>query len=447
MADAAPVGAGGAPRPLPPAADGILTIRGGVGGMSFQLEELLRGVAQLDDVIEQLQGIEDETRRVQDELESFLYDSYETGCNAFNSVAESGKGVARVRQDLVEVSAGVRASHRDYQLVEARNGLPQKLGFDQLRLSGVGLLPGRDMTHNFLRGVLVPPWAETRDILHGILESPLLGALQPRNVSIGGMEQSTEYVDPSMAESLRRLEALHARNSGEIEVIEFEQNGASSWMVLIPGTQPNSPNTNPLDVPGIGDAVAYDSEEVVQAVGEALHAAGAEAGDSVVAVGHSQGGVHAMNLSRNKAFLSEFDLKYVLTAGAPVGGITPEPGISSLHLEHVQDWVPGTDGRVNSDTKDRVTVSLTNEVRTPEGQDPGLGPGHDQENYAEGAELVAASHDESLVASTAVFTGVVGAGGVATISRFKLERVPSPPSPPALEAPSVRETKRDAGTR
>ncbi|BCW60733.1 hypothetical protein [Arthrobacter sp. StoSoilB20] len=450
MADAAPVGAGGAPRPLPPAADGILTIRGGVGGMSFQLEELLRGVAQLDDVIEQLQGIEDETRRVQDELEAFLYDSYETGCNAFNSVAESGKGVARVRQDLVEVSAGVRASHRDYQLVEARNGLPQKLGFDQLRLSGVGLLPGRDMTHNFLRGVLVPPWAETRDILHGILESPLLGGLQPRNVSIGGMEQSTEYVDPSMAESLRRLEALHARNSGEIEVIEFEQNGASSWMVLIPGTQPNSPNTNPLDVPGIGDAVAYDSEEVVQAVGEALHGAGAEAGDSVVAVGHSQGGVHAMNLSRNKAFLSEFDLKYVLTAGAPVGGITPEPGISSLHLEHVQDWVPGTDGRVNSDTKDRVTVSLTNEVRTPEGQDPGLGPGHDQENYAEGAELVAASHDESLVASTAVFTGVVGAGGVATVSRFKLERAPSPESPSAVKAdppPSVRETKRDAGTR
>jgi hypothetical protein len=450
MADSAPVGAGGAPRPLPPAADGFLTIRGGVGGMSFQLEELLRGVIQLDEVVQQLRDIEDEAIRVQDSLETFLYDSYDTGPAAIDAVAESRKDVARVRQNLVEISANVRASHRDYEVVEASNGFRHELSLHEMRFSGIGLLlPGRDMRHNIVRGVLVPPWTETRDILHGILESPLLGALQPRHVSIGAMEQSAEQIEPSMAESLRRLERLHARNSGEIEVIQFEQNGSSSWMVLIPGTQPFSPNTNPLDIPGIGDAVAYDSEEVVAAVGQALREAGADAGEQVVAVGHSQGGVHAMNLSRNQAFLSEFDLKYVLTAGAPVGGITPEPGISSLHLEHVQDWVPGADGRVNSDTKDRVTVSLTNEVKTPAGQDPGLGPGHDQENYAAGAELVAASQDESLMASTAVFAGIVGTGGVARVSRIKLERAPMPASPWALQPgqPTVQDTKAGSGTR
>lgn len=79
MADSAPVGAGEAPRPLPPAPDGILTIRGGVGGMSFQLEELLRGATQLDDVVQQLLGIEDEARRVQDDLEPYLYESLDSG--------------------------------------------------------------------------------------------------------------------------------------------------------------------------------------------------------------------------------------------------------------------------------------------------------------------------------------------------------------------------------
>src|SRR5205085_2616189 len=109
----------------------------------------------------------------------------------------------------------------------------------------------------------------------------------------------------------------------------------------IPGTQPDTPSTNPFDVAGIGEAVGFGSEEVIPAVATALREAGAEPGDQVAAVGHSQGGVHAMNLSQDKAFLSEFDLKFVLTAGAPVGGINPEPGIGSLHLEHVQDWVPG----------------------------------------------------------------------------------------------------------
>ncbi|MCD4852876.1 hypothetical protein LN996_18835 [Arthrobacter sp. AK01] len=449
MSDAAPVGAGEAPLPLPPAPDGILAIRGGVAGMSFQLEELLRGASVLDDAVQQLLDVEAEARRVQDELEPFLYDSYETGCNAINAVAESRKEVGRVRQELVDVSASVRASHRDYVETEAKNVLPRVLTLDEMRLTTSILPPSREVAHN-LATMVLPFWAGSRGVIRGILESPLRPEMRPRPVSIGKTNESVEYVEPSMGESLRRLERLHARNDGEIEVIHFDNNGSSSWMVLIPGTQPSSPTTNPLDIQGIGEALGYDSEEVVPAVGQALHEAGAAAGDPVVAVGHSQGGVHAMNLSRNKAFLNEFDLKYVLTAGAPVGGITAEPGISSLHLEHVQDWVPGADGRINPDTKDRVTVTLTDEVRTPEGEDPGLGPGHDQGNYAAGAELVEASQDESLAASTSVFAGVVGAGGMAKVTRFKLERAPTPVRLSAVQPdslPTVRDTKKGAGTR
>jgi len=405
--------------------------------MSFQLEELLRGAGTLDDLVQQLVAIEEEARQVQDCLELFLYDSYDTGCNALNAVAESRKQVGKVRQELVEVSGSVRASHRDYEAAEAKNARPHALSFDQYRFSDAPVLLslGRDLTEEGYNR-LIPDGYELSDILRTLLDSPLVATYQPRPISIEKMGITDEDVDPSMAESLRRLERLHARNDGEVEVIRFDNNGSASWMVLIPGTQPDSPPTNPFDMQGIGEAMGYDSEEVVPAVGAALREAGAEAGDQVVAVGHSQGGIHAMNLSRDKAFLSEFDLKYVLTAGAPVGGISAESGISSLHLEHVQDWVPGADGRINADTKDRVTVTLTNEVKTPEGEDSGIGPGHDQENYAAGAELVEASHDESLAASTAAFAGVIGAGGVAKVTRFKLERAPLQVLRPATPATS-----------
>ena len=448
MADSAPVGAGAAPRPSPPPPDGILSIRGGVGGISFQLEELVMGADQLDDMVGQLLGIEEEARRVQDALTPYLADSYDSGCLAINEVAESRKDVGRLRQELADVSANVRASHRDYATTEERNVRLNLSVPWQMRFSGAGgfLCLGRDLTEdNYNR--IIGEGFEAADVVRTVIGSPLLSGFQPRPVSVEKVTETTEEVQPSMAESLRRLEKVYDRNDGEIEVIEFDNHGSSSWMVLIPGTQPDTPSTNPFDLQGIGEAVGFESEEVIPAVAQALREAGAEAGDQVVAVGHSQGGVHAMNLSQNKAFLSEFDLKFVLTAGAPVGGIAPEPGISSLHLEHIQDWVPGTDGHMNPDTKDRVTVTLTDEVKTPEGEGPGLGPGHDQENYAKGAELVSASSDPSLVASTAAFSGVVGAGGAAKVTRFKLTRDPIPDRRGSLSSPGLAESRSTAGAR
>ncbi len=449
MSDAAPVGAGEAPKPLPPAPDGPLAIRGGVGGVSFQLEELLRGASQLDDLVQQLLGIEAEARRVQDDLEPFLHDSYGSGCDAINAVADSRQEVGRVRQELVEVSSDVRASHRAYVEAEAKTALPRILSIDEMRLSSQPWPPGREVTSN-VATALVPFWLGTRWAVRGVLESPFRPDLRPRPVSVERTTESVENVEPTMGASLRRLEELHARGDGEIEVIRLENKGPATWMVLIPGTQPDSPATNPFDMQGIGEGLGYDSEEIIPAISQALHEAGAESGDQVVAVGHSQGGIHAMNLGQNKAFLSEFDLKFVLTAGAPVGGITAEPGISSLHLEHAQDWVPGTDGRMNPDTKDRVTVTLNNEVRTPDGEGLGLGPGHNQEYYAEGADLVGASHDPSLMASTAVFAGAVGAGGAAKVTRYKLMRAPVPAPSADIKPdvpPTVREAKTAAGTR
>lgn len=452
MADAAPVGAGSAPQPTPPAQDGYLKIRGGIGGISFQLEELLSGVAVMDGLVQQLIGIEDETQRIQEALEPYLYDSLATGSAAVDAVAAGRQHVGRVRRQLVEVSADVRASARDYEAAEERQARPHFVGVDEFTWSWP---LGRDVTEEIVNRV-VPEGHTARESVRETLNPKMFPALQPRTVGIEPVSQETLSVDPSMAWALRRIQEIHARGDGEIEVIRTDNGGAPSWMVMIPGTEPEQENmggSNPLDEAGIAEAIGYDSQYVVPAIAEALREAGASRGDDVVAVGHSQGGVHAMNLSQNKAFLAEFDLKYVLTAGSPTGEIIPEPGITVLHFEHAQDWVPGSEGKANPETRDRTTVTLTKPVGVPEGEDPGLGPGHDLDNYAEGAELAAASQDPSLVASTAVFAGAVGSGAGAAVSRFKLVRAPAPVAVPApdgrsaLRIPHLPESRSGSGPR
>jgi len=74
-------------------------------------------------------------------------------------------------------------------------------------------------------------------------------------------------------------------------------------------------------------------------------------------------------------------------------------------------------------------VTMTNPVRTPEGEGAGLGPGHRLSGYEEAARLVGASKDPSLAQSTAALIGVLGAGGAATATRFSLTKTP-PPAPP-----------------
>ena len=299
--------------------------------------------------------------------------------------------------------------------------------------------------------------AGIRGMIRDLTAVPGLEFLKPRPVSVVGRETAAADVDLSPAGLLRRADAV-GRTSGDIEVIQTGTGGSRAWVLVIPGTQLGGlpEGTNPFDTAGIAEALGYDSEKTTAAIRQALREAGVEAGEQLVAVGYSQGGIHAMNLSRDKAFLAEFHLTYVLTAGSPVGGITPEPGIGSLHLEHQHDWVPGTDGMANADTRDRVTVTLTNDLVLPAPKEFGLGPGHRLENYAAGAEAVAVSRDPSLQASTAALAAVVGTGGAAAVTRFSLRRdLPSArtaaavpgPGRAAQGRPTAREPLRAPGSR
>ena len=446
MAEATPAGSGAAPVPVP-SVDGMLRIRGGVGGLSFQFEELLAGAAALDGIVRELAAVDEEAEAVRRALFPYQYDSYTSGSNAIIAVGEAARDVRRVRMELERLGGAVRASHREYEFAEARNTLILRIGrtgpaYGPLwGLFGLPPVTLRDTVEDEvalaparLARLLGLPVGQAgaggpggvRDAVRGLADAPGLEFLRPRPVRIIGKETWSEEADVSPAGLLLRAEALGG-NSGDVEVLEMGEPGSRAWVVIIPGTQLGGlpQGTNPFDAGGIAEGLGYDSAETAAAIRRALAETGAEAGDQVAAVGYSQGGIHAMNLGRDKAFLADYELKFVLTAGSPVGGIEPAAGTSSLHLEHEADWVPGADGLPNPDTKDRVTVTLTSPIPGAEWLEPGMGPGHAMGRYADGARDVAASRDPSLQASTAALAAVVGAG-TATVTRFSLRREAMP---------------------
>ena len=476
MAEISPGGAGGPLRPQAPPPDGELSIRGGVGGISFQLSELAVGAGALEVLAGTLTSVEAATDRVWQELCNYANEPRSSGVAALDSVGEGRRAVGAVRQELHDIGNQVRACQREYEAAESNSGQNLRMGMESFELlaaqgmdSGLtgyvnretsealarnvplmlGLLLGVRPDSAFAAAAALRPGSRASGVpsIIRILAEGGFPDLKPRPVNAVEGVTSEMDLDTSPAGLLARARSIDAEGQGCIEIIQTVHDGHKAFIVIIPGTQPGTPTggDNPFDEAGIAEGLGYNSEYTVAAIRAALQEAGAEAQDQVVAVGYSQGGVHAMNLSIDKAFLAEYDLRYVLTAGSPVGGISPQPGISSLHLEHRQDWVPGSDGVPSPDTKDRVTVTMTNRVQTPAGEEAGLGPGHRLTNYEAGARAVTASDDPSVAASTAALAGVVGAGGAATATRFRMVREPQVQSKEGAGRVSAARKERHPG--
>ncbi|TQJ38904.1 hypothetical protein FBY33_0912 [Arthrobacter sp. SLBN-112] len=431
MADATPSGSGGSIHVSPPPPDGILTVSGGVGGITVQLEELDVGAGKLDELAGSLAAIEAELSGTWQELGSYQNQPRTTGTAALIAVGDAREAVVKVRLELQRISSQVRTCRRDYEIAESAAHTQWMLGLSD---PDVELQKHVDFWRTgFLNGdameMLVANAVTSLPMLKSLVEG-VNPALRPGMVTARQQEQVPIDLDATPAGLLERVRLIEERGSGYIEVIEVDNRGAKAYVVVVPGTQVHDEDegTNPFDLAGIADGLGSSSRQVNAAVLQALRAAGAEPGADVVAVGYSQGGIHAMNLAADREFLKEYDMKYVLTAGSPISRIMPPPDVSTLHLEHRTDWVPGSDGVANRDARNQVTVTVTNDLYVRGGEKAGLGPGHNLGGYQEAARLVTASRDPSLMQSTAVLGGVLGAGGAATATRFSLTK----PPPPAL---------------
>ena len=134
MAELTPSGSGGPLLPVEPASDGFLSVRGGVGGIAFQLEELSAGATELNALARDLAAVELDAHRVWTALGPYQNDSPSSGMEAVTGVWEGRRAVAAVREELQDIASQVQACQRDYEAAEQRSLAGLRSGIDALRL-------------------------------------------------------------------------------------------------------------------------------------------------------------------------------------------------------------------------------------------------------------------------------------------------------------------------
>lgn len=433
-------------------------VTGGTGGIRFEWQELASAATRLEVAAAAINGLWQQVLAVQLLLTDPRWMLLPERMAAEAAVQEAARSLIVLAGRCGTLAAQVRLAHGTYRAAEqaavggmqavdsaswwftvplgmaANEGRPTLAGGERLlnqapaALAGVlggpaaGLLL-RDRRHGGL-------WEESVSRHFAVLlgaAAQRAGLLHGSRIEVERVDTEAEAVEPvpaSLAALLERTAIAADAGDGTVEILELECAGQKRWVVALPGTQAAGtvqPTVNPFDESGVAEAVTAGSPFVADAVSRALREAGAGADDLVVLTGYSQGGIHAMNLAADPAFLAEHNVGFVLTAGSPVAGIAAGPGVRSVHLEHVQDWVPGADAGPNPDRREQVTVTLTDPVATPAGEDVGLGPGHDLQNYVQGARQLEGSADPS-VQDAAAYLGVALAGGAARQHLFSLRR-------------------------
>ena len=148
-------------------------------------------------------------------------------------------------------------------------------------------------------------------------------------------------------------------DNGEIAIEEHVTVGKDgvatrSWTVDIRGTQSfDIGQTGPQDMTTNLQGVAGMSSDQLDAIKEAMNAAGIAPGEAVEFAGHSQGGIMAAQMAADPSVRARYNVVSVVTAGSPTATIAPSD-VPVLSYENAGDIVPGLDG--NGTRGDNVTT-------------------------------------------------------------------------------------------
>lgn len=185
---------------------------------------------------------------------------------------------------------------------------------------------------------------------------------------------------------------------GEVDVRVLTGPGPVRHVVVdIPGTRDWSFDRHDADVANVGTnlrAMAGQTTTYERGVIEAMAAAGVRPGDDLTLVGHSLGGVIAVNTARTLAAAGGVTANRVITAGAPISGVVGRvpTSVQVLALENRHDVVPHADGAPNPGLGNVTTATF--------GRDHGeVGANHGiSQSYLPGAREVQADDDRSIAA-------------------------------------------------
>ncbi|MEU9304721.1 hypothetical protein [Streptomyces sp. NPDC048269] len=118
-------------------------------------------------------------------------------------------------------------------------------------------------------------------------------------------------------------------------------------VLLLPGTSFGLPsNSTPQDLVGAFDGSLRSDTTYTRAAQKLLRRAGLPAGSELMLVGHSLGGLTAMNLAMDVELASTYRITHVVTVGSPIDNKRPADHTTQvISLVNKHDVIPMLDGR------------------------------------------------------------------------------------------------------
>lgn len=247
------------------------------------------------------------------------------------------------------------------------------------------------------------------------------------NVGDLGGDDTADLCGPprNLAGLLAGLARRDKGRPGEIDVrlltgVDAAGRPTRRFIVDLPGTKNWSLAPHNGDVTSIATNLRALAGEVTTYEGgviEALSRAGVRPDDDVVLVGHSEGGMVALDTARHLAATGKFHVRHVITAGAPIGLIAGKvpAGVDVLALENEGDVVPHLDARDNPDRVNVVTVTVHHDHGS-------VAANHDLDaSYLPGARDIDASNNPSTREYLKGLDGFLTASAVHT-RRYQITR-------------------------
>ncbi|MER7463131.1 hypothetical protein [Streptomyces sp. NPDC097981] len=123
--------------------------------------------------------------------------------------------------------------------------------------------------------------------------------------------------------------------------------GAVRYVLLLPGTSFGLlSNSTPQDLVGAFDGLLRTDTTYTRAAKKLLRRAGVPTGSELMVVGHSLGGITAMNLASDVEVSSTYRLTHVVAIGSPIDSKRPADHTTQvISLVNKHDVIPGLDGR------------------------------------------------------------------------------------------------------
>ncbi|WP_411104103.1 lipase family protein [Streptomyces sp. cmx-4-9] len=123
--------------------------------------------------------------------------------------------------------------------------------------------------------------------------------------------------------------------------------GLDRYVLLLPGTSFGLPsNSTPQDLIGAFDGCLRSDTTYTRAARQLLRRAGVPAGSELMFVGHSLGGLTAMNLAMDVDLASTYRITHVVTLGSPIDNKRPADHTTQvISLVNKHDVIPMLDGR------------------------------------------------------------------------------------------------------